>query len=637
METNDKTIHRFFFSLAGIITMAIFLIGLNVIADQYLIAIRLDCTADKQYTFSQGTRMMLDRLQFPVTFRFYYSRKLDGIPLELKEHAQRVEDLLKEYVTAANGKIRLEIFNPSPDTDSEDKAALDGIQEQALPNGESLYLGMVISSLDNTLSLPFLTPNTANRLEYDISSGIYRVTHPDKPLIGILSSLPIFGGPAPPRPPHFQQTPMRPWLFVEFMKKDYQVESIPVDTENISQDLSLLIIHHPKSLSDKTLFAIDQYLLAGGKLIVFVDPFSEVEAMFQNAPVPSSNLAPLFDAWKIQFDPAKVLVDMHYVFRQVSKQNPGILGLHRTAMNAAEPSVSSLNLLLLWKAGVFSGDPVSGVRKTVLVHSSEQSMLSDRLLLSNAESDIMQFFSPSNTEYALILRLDGTFPSAFPDGIPSNTIKTNPDKDKKEKILLPKDKQTVLKQSSVPSSVVLIGDADMLYDQFWARQIQGLFVMFSDNNNILNNLVEQFSSDRQLMHIRSRSINERPLEKVVEIQAAAEAKYKKELQLLTIERRKAEQRFQDLQQAKDDSRYLLLSDAQRAEEEKWKERVIAFKRKERELAKATRKDIDQLEFRIKIANILAVPLLIICFGVLVSIFRWNGYKRSRQFLNQKRT
>ncbi len=274
---------------------------------------RVDLTKEKAYTLSAGTRAILKKLDTPVKIRFYYYGGEGGAPetVMLKTYAQRVEDLLSEYKQAAHGKLIIEQYDPKPDSDAEDSARLDGVEGQMLSNGEKFYLGLCVSMLDAKEAIPFLAPERERLLEYDMSRAISRVITPEKPVVGIMSSLPVFGTPANPMMAQMGQQPQEPWTIVNEFKYDFTVKQVEMTADKIDDDIKVLLVIHPKDISDKAQYAIDQFIMRGGKLLAFLDSTSLVgkqpgqNAMMGQMPGTGSTLDKLFKAGASNLTPAK--------------------------------------------------------------------------------------------------------------------------------------------------------------------------------------------------------------------------------------------------------------------------------------------------------------------------------------------
>jgi len=310
-----KNIENFLFSVGGVVAMFFLLAGVYIIS--HLIAGRLDLTKEKAFTLSAGTKAILKKLDTPVQIRFYASQGKD-MPPEFKTYAARVEDILNEYRKYGGKNIQVKKFDPQPDSDAEESASLDGVEGQPLTGGDKLYLGLAVNMVDQKVPIPFLDPRRERLLEYDITRAIANVMNTDKAVVGIMSSLPVFG--------QFNPMMMRmggggrqdAWLLVDELKRDFNVKEIQPTVEKIDDDVKVLLVLHPKNFSDKALYAIDQFIMRGGKLIALLDPMSYVDAQnspqqqnpLQGAMNAGSSMDKLTKAWGIEFDSSKVVADM---------------------------------------------------------------------------------------------------------------------------------------------------------------------------------------------------------------------------------------------------------------------------------------------------------------------------------------
>src|SRR5580765_7091647 len=262
-----KSFETLIYSTIGVAAMALILIAFNFISSAA--KTRVDLTKEKAYTLSPGTKAILSKLDTTVKVRFYCTQAENSTPdtVYLKGYAKRVEDLLTEYKQAAHGKVTIEKYDPQPDSDAEDSARLDGVEGETLRNGDRFYMGLAISLLDEKQAIPFLDPNRERLLEYDLSRAISRVMTPEKPVVGIMSSMQVFGMPSNPMMARMGQQGSQPWAIVNELKNDFTVRNLPIAADKIDDDIKVLMVIHPREVSDATQFAIDKFILRGGKLI----------------------------------------------------------------------------------------------------------------------------------------------------------------------------------------------------------------------------------------------------------------------------------------------------------------------------------------------------------------------------------
>ncbi len=637
MRSFGNFISKYVFSTAGILLALLLAFAVNMLLRG--VSIRADLTEKKLYTLSDGTKNILDGLESKVTLRFYSTRGENQMPLFFRKYSRRVEDLLEEYVEHGNGKIVLKKFDPVPDSDAEDAAIMDGITPQRLPTGEKFYLGLAMNCPPENTSIPFLSPADETTLEYDLSSSIIEVMNLEKPVVGIVSGLPVTGG--NPMPMMRQSRPKPPWIYVQELQRKYSVKMLGSELDNIDPSISLLILHHPKNLSETAVYAIDQFLMKGGKLIIAVDPYCMAESksnpmqfMGQQKPMPgSSSLPRLFAAWGVEFTENEILADYGNAMRNLVDMGeeiyPTILHM-REIDNEDEIGLAGLNLINMVYAGTFKCDPPSGLSKEVLLESTTTSGMMPTQFAELPAAAMKDDFKPDSKKKALALRLTGNFKSAFAGKPELDDEEENDseegeagnaeDKGKPE----PAD-ETHIKSSLKETSVVLIGDADMLFDYFCVSRQNTIFgsmvKAFNDNLVFIQNLVDQLSGDQNLIAIRGRKSSARPFKTIISMQEKAQDKYKQELDELSEKKQSAERKINRLQQARGENESMILSPEQQKEIEKFQREVVTSNKQLKELRKKLRKDIDSLKTTIEIINIGLVPLLVALLGILYSIIR----------------
>lgn len=407
-STKKKQLETFLYSTIGIVAVALILIAFNYVAARG--RQRIDLTAENAYTLSPGTKAILAKLDTPIQIRFYCTKNATAMPVFLTTYAQRVEDLLSEYRQASKGRIEIQRLNPEPDSDAEDSARLDGVEGQQLRTGEKIYLGLSVSMLDQKQVIPFLTPDRERLLEYDLSRAIARVMTAEKPVIGVMSPLPVMGQTNPMAMQQLRQRP-QPWAFISELMRDFNVKQVEVTADKIPDDIKVMLVIHPKGASDNLQYALDQFVLRGGKLIAFVDPLCALDRppapQGQMPPMSSSSLDKIFKAWGLTFETTRVVADMEHVARLQEGPNPAVLALNETAINKEDVVTANADNLIMAFAGTFAGTPADGLTKTVLIKSSKHSGLVDNMTASFAGAQMANNLIQTGTEYPLAMRLTG--------------------------------------------------------------------------------------------------------------------------------------------------------------------------------------------------------------------------------------
>ncbi len=610
------------YSGAGIAAVLLILIAVNVIAAQ--VKQRVDLTAEKAYTLSAGTKAILAKLDTPVQIRFYSTQDSKTMPVALTNYAQRVEDLLSEYKQAAKGKIQIQRLDPEPDSDAEDSARLDGVEAQPLRTGDRVYLGLSVSMLDQKQALPFLTPDRERLLEYDISRAIARVMTSEKPVVGVMSPLPIMGTPNQ-NPMMMRQNASRPWAFIGELQRDFELKQVELTADSIPDDIKVLVVIHPKGITEATEFALDQFVLRGGKLIAFIDPL----CVLDRPPVQSQGLPPqssstldkLFKAWGLTFQSGQVVADMEHVARLQEGPNPAVLALNETSINKDDVITADASNLLMAFSGALTGTPTEGLKKTDLLKTSKQSQLVDGMMASFGGNQITSNFVPSGTEYPLAIRLVGKFKTAFPEGKPKPASAT-PDQPTPEE----KPAEESLKEAAQETTVMLIADADMIQDQVSVQKLatlggQPLIVPLNGNLSFAQSAVEQLAGDSNLIAVRSRASRERPFTVVQKLQADAEANYRSKIKELENSLAETQRKVNELQQSKDAGQRFILSPEQQQELANFRQTEANVKTQLKDMRRRLRAEIDSLENRIKWLNIAGMPALVILAGFGLALIK----------------
>ena len=635
---NKKRLEAILYSSVGVLAMFLILLAVNVIATVF--KSRVDLTADKLYTLSDGTKSILGKLDTKVKVRLYCTQGDNAMPVSLKTYAQRVEDLLNEYRQLSKGNVELEKLDPTPDSAAEDSANLDGVEGQMTQTGEKLFLGLSVSCLDQKFAIPVLSPEREKLLEYDLSRAIARVTRPSKPVVGVMSALPVFGQPMNPMMMRMGQGQgTEPWFFITELKQDFDVKKVEMTADKIDDDIKVLVVLHPRDITDAAQFALDQFVLRGGKLIAFLDPLSMVDArntganpMMGGGPPSGSTLDKLLKAWGIEFDKTKVIADANLLTKMRGRNgrpesNPCVLSLNQTAINE-DSATFQIDSLLMAFAGAFTGTPAEGLKQTVLLKSTAQAQLVEGFLAQMAAEQVLKDLKPANKEYALAIRLNGKFKTAFPDGKPGDKDAEEDKKDdaKKDAAKKPEPKKDdSLKQSKEENFVILVADTDMVNEQF-CMQPQEMFgqrimVPFNANMSLAQNLIEQMSGDTSLINARTRATMARPFTRVREMQAKAEASYRDKIKEMEASLQETQRELNELQKNKDKNQRFVLSPEQQKKLEEFRLKEAQTKKDLKEVRKNLRQDIESLENRIKWANIAGMPFLVTLSGIGLAFFK----------------
>ena len=609
----------------GLVVIAAIAVAADVILAN--LPFRADCTAESLYTLSSGSKAVLGKLDQDVTFKYYVSSSAADMPMQLKTYAQQVANLLKEYDRAAGGKIVVETYDPKPDSDAEEWAQRYGIEPQNVnPFGTPVYFGVVAVCGDREETLGMLSPRTEATLEYDLTRLVTRVAWPERPVIGVMSSLnDVMGGEMNPMMMQMGQRPPQGWAAFSELAKDYEVRKVAPEADKIDDDVKTLVLVHAKNLSDKTLYAIDQFVLRGGKLIACVDPFSVkdmIASRQQQNPMMMqmggmdgpSTLGKLFDAWGVKFEEGKVVGDLAAATklndgRGGVEDNPAFLSLAKDNMDPADLLVSRLTNVMFPFAGAlaFEKKDMDLTFTPVITTSKDNACTVDKMTMQmgGGAKDMV----PDGKQRVLAARLTGSFKTAYPKG-PDGT----------------NDVSKAL--SAGKGTVLLFADSDFLADDFCVRLMKTPFgsipQLINDNLTLFSNVIEQFAGREELIGVRSRGASERPFTVVNELEAKAmrqwqsrQAEFEQELQM-------TQQRLQALQKQKSGNDRFILSKEQQDEILNLRKAQAETKKQLKKVRKELTADIDSLGLTLKTVNICLVPFLVVLFGLFRGFVRKRG-------------
>jgi len=613
-----KNVETLLYSAGGVIALAIILIAANFIISAF--NARVDLTEGNVYTLSPGTRAILSKLEAPVTIRFYYTQGGNTVPVAVKTFANRVEDLLREFRSASAGKVVIEKFDPRPDSDAEESAQLDNVEGQTTNTGEKFYLGLAVSFLDQKAAIPVLAPDRERLLEYDITRAISQVAAAKKPVVGVMSALPVLGRPLNPM---LKQQPTEPWALASELKRSFDVRKVDLEATKIDDDIKVLLVIHPRNISEATEYAIDQFVLRGGKLIAFVDPYAyfdqqpDVQNPFGGSQAGQSTLYTLFKAWGVDVNLNKVMADLTYASGEGPRLLPTLLSLNNEALNQEDVVSSQVGTLLVPFGGSFSGKPAEGLTETVLAHTSRNAMPVDLIIATLTGEPSTRGFQPTGKEEPLAIRLTGKFKSAFPNGKPeAPRPRDAKPEDEAKKTTQPAQH---LRESAAENSVVLVGDVDMLSDGA-AVEVQEIFgqkLIVPRNGNLAfaQGYVEQFAGDQALISLRSRASFTRPLTVIRQMEAEAQQAYLGKIKQLEDSLNQTQEKLQSLQKGQASAQGTILTAEQQVEIESFRKKAIETRGELKELRKNLRAETETLQFWTKLVNIGLVPLLVALVGL----------------------
>ena len=616
MSESKPTVSRQVTGLIGLLALLAILIAVNLMADR--LKLRRDITEDRSLSVSDGTRNILSRLDRDLAIKFYISRSASEFPLEWKDYASRVTDLLDEYSIYADGRITIERYDPKPDSDEELAANNYGVSGRPVSlGGPPMYMGLAVVSGDKHVPIPFLEPANDAALEYNLTRAITEVTNPSKKVLGVISSLPVMGSQMQFQMPG-QPPPQPPFANIQQLRRNYELRDLS-GAQEIPADVQALLIVHPRMLSDRTLYEIDQFLLRGGNLMVLVDPscFFERRAMGQQGmgQPTSSTLGPLFEAWGVTYSSTEMVGDPTAIFGDGGQLDLNLtwLALNNEHRNRDDLITAHLDAMIMLEAGTVTATSDEKRTVTPLLTTGASANTISVFQAMMPPDALRREFNIGKNALPLAIRLTGSFKTAFPDGRPDETgAEDTPD-------VTP---LVSLKESQKDAAIIVVADADMFFDDVsFSRQQTPFGVMLQQLNanfTFLANGVEQLMGSTDLISIRSRARTDRSFVRVRNLAQKAQEEHLGIQQALN-------ERIQNIQSelnAMDIPDGAIIPDAVIREKTKKLEADLREAEAERrELSKTLREDIEDLGLQVKLLNILMMPGVVIFVGICFAIIR----------------
>jgi ABC-type uncharacterized transport system involved in gliding motility auxiliary subunit len=611
-----KPLSRRVYALSAIVLAAIIFVAINIAADAGLTTAKLDLTANGQFTLAQGTRNIVANLKEPVTLRFFYSKDAVADDAQTAAYAKRVRDLLGQYQSISRGKIIVEEINPEPFSEAEDRATALGLSGQPTDDGDQIFFGLAgTNRVDGTEAIPYFSPEREQYLEYDITSLVYRLSNTKKPVIGILSSLQLQAGIGGLQA--MMQGTAQPYVIYQEITQIFAPKPVPPDFKAIPTDMDVMLIVHPPALGPEQLQALDQFVLRGGRLLLFVDPVSELAKQAGGNPdmpaamPPSSDLPGLLRAWGVGYSPEKIVGDKALAVRIPSgdPREPVVsypVWLHFSADNvdAKDPITANLSSFYMGSVGALHALKGATTTFTPLVSSSDQAALLDASVMGTNPNpqDLMDQIAPTGEKFTIAARLSGPAKTAFP--------------------------QTA-KVKSGNINVVVVADTDLFDNRFWVRvqNVLGKKVAapFGENGPFVLDAIENMTGSSDLISLRTRTPAERPFTRVRKLQLAAQDQFQKQEEDLEKKKTEVLQHLRELQQG--GAGNTTLSPAQQGEVDRYRRQLIDTYAELRSVQHGLRKDIDSLGDTLKLINIVLVPLTVGLFAV--GLWWWRSRRRAR--------
>lgn len=601
------------YAYGSLIVLVVAFMAAVIASNSMLRGAKIDLTENQLYTLAPGTRDLLGNLAEPINLYYYFSDQNTADIQALRSYASRVEEMLHEFVDAAGGKLQLQIIDPAPFSEEEDRAAQFGLTDlgASVLGGESLYFGLAATnSIGDEAVIEVFDPAKEPSLEYDVARLIYSLSKPEKSVIGLISGVPMTGG----FDPQTQQV-ANPWIMYQQVRQLFDVRNLASDLTSIDDDISLLWIVHPTGLSQNALYAIDQFVLGGGRALIFVDPLADAAAQ---APDPtgvgantSSTLEPLFTAWGIEFDPSRVVADDLYGLSvNTGSGRPvrhiGLLGLEGDALASDDLVTADLDSgVNVGTAGSLKAADDAEITLVPLLSSSTDSALmpATQFQFLSDPLALLDSFTPDGQSHVIAARVEGPLVSAFPDGPPAADEGAAP--------AATSDHIA----SADSANLIVVADVDVLSDRLWVQRQRGLLggevlSAFANNGDFVANAVANLAGSEDLIGLKSRQTYIRTFDRVEELQREADARFRQTEQQLQAQLSETEQRLSQLQQSREDQGSILMSPEQQQELERFQQEQLRIRKELRAVLAERDSSIKHLGTTVKVINIVLFPLVL---------------------------
>ena len=633
--------------------LSLVLLGLVFVAavtanNSLLTGLRIDLTDENLYTVSPGTRNVLASIVEPINVYLFFSDSESADIAPLRNYANRVREMLEELEGAAGGNLVLHVIDPVPFSEEEDSATRFGLQPISLGIGQTLYFGLAATnSIGDQEVIEIFNPDRERFLEYELARLIYSLARPDKVVVGVHAGVSMTAGFDPQT-----QRVTEPWVVYGQAGQLFEMRSLPPGFSEIDEDINVLWLVHPRNLEEESLYAIDQFVLGGGRALIFLDPFAEVDmaaaamdpaAMAQGS---ASDLGPLLSGWGVEFSAGEVVADNRYALSVTTGLSPrpvrhlGLLGLDETATDSEDVITDGLFNINLGTAGHFSVAEGSTVVLQPLLSSSSDASVMPAIqmqMLTDPEA-LLDNFAPSGESYILAARLTGPLNSAFPDGPPVDEVPdaeadlADGDAESADESAQPESAQEDESgpdgnhlASTDAANVILVGDVDILSDRLWVQLQnflgQQLATAFANNGDFLVNALDNLAGSADLIGIRARGTYSRPFTRVQELRRQADAQFRQTEQRLQAELSETENRLSELQDARTDQGSLLMSDEQQAEIQRFLDQQVRIRQDLRAVQRNLDRSIERLGTVLQIINIGLVPLLLTVVALSTVVVR----------------
>jgi ABC-type uncharacterized transport system involved in gliding motility auxiliary subunit len=610
----------------ALVVLAVLFVAVMLLVDVVFRGARVDLTQSHLYTLSDGTKKIINSIDEPINLYLYFSDKGTQELPQLRTYYTRVREMLEEMASRSGGKIKLELIDPLPFSEDEDRAASLGLQSVPVgAAGEKIFFGLAgTNSTNGQAVIQFFQPDKESFLEYDVAKLIHELSLAKKPVVGLLSGLPL----AATFDPATRQ--MREgWAIDQQWSQLFEMKPLTAaNLKSIDKDIGVLVVVQPKQLPDDAQYAIDQFVLRGGHLLVFVDPIAELDDSGADPSNPmaammadkSSDLPRLFKAWGVEYDSKKVVVDRQRALPismgegQAPVRHPAILGFTSEDLNRDEVTTANLESINVSTAGYFEfSKDVKDEKLTPLIQTTGDATTvpTERLRMLQDPNALYSDYKPGGEHLIVAARLSGKFKTAFPERTDADSLKESKDE----------------------GQIILVADTDILSDRMWVQIRpffgQKLMNAFANNGDFAVNSLDNMAGSSDLISIRGRATSQRPFTTVEALKRSADERFRAKEEELQKELTDTERKLTELQSAKTADQAQILSPEQKSELDNFLKRKVEIRKELRQVRRQLDAEIEALGTKLKLVNIVLMPLLV-TFAALAFAWWRNQRRRAAQ-------
>lgn len=639
-------------SPVGFFTAAVLYVAVNTLLNVMPPVVRMDVTEDGLYTLSQGTHRILSDIDEPIELHFFVSEQLGREVPVYASYGRRIRELLVEITVASDGKIILREYAPKPFSDDEDKAVSFGIQGVPVDQNESFsYFGLAgVNAVDDVESIPFFRPEQESLLEYNLARMIYRLSNVNPVTVGVISSLPIMGD----MNAQGAGGMLVPWEIGNQLKENYDVVNLPESIDALPAEVDVLMIVHPRALSARAIYEIEQFLFRGGRAILFIDPKAESDVSLDpdDTSASTDGLQPLLRHWGVRVTDGQLVGDRSLALRinagSVAQPVPADflvwLGVADDNMSQTDPVTSQLFGLNLASAGFIMREDNSPFAVEPLIFSSPNSSPVATEKVRGLIPDVLgllEDFKPDEKTYVMAARLTGNAATAFPEGPPAQTIRRT------EQELAQNPPPAQLMESDGPVNIVVVADSDLLADRFWLRKRQffGREVAepIASNADFVVNALGNLAGSDALLTLRTRGLSRRPFERVRALQRRAESRLQDRERVLRSKLKEVQDNIAGLEgvRAVKDAESgevkvnVSLTGEQRSQLESLRRDMLSIRQQLRGVQRGLREDVERLETWLRFINIGLIPLIVSAIAVALGVLRMTRARHHYRVIRER--